>query len=70
MNNIKIVRIQSELHATNSAIFKKLIYELTNVKPQYFIQIKNKIEEYKKKIELAHNPPSHSRVWTKLLFFI
>jgi hypothetical protein len=53
---IKIVRIQQELHATNSAMFKKAIYELTGLKPQPYIEIKNKIQKYKIKMELKKNP--------------
>ena len=58
MYKIKIVRVQTELHATNSAIFRKSIYELTKVKPQPYIEIKNKINKYKKKLEDAKNPKS------------
>lgn len=52
IDKIKIVRIQSDLHATNSAKFKKSIYELTETKPQEYISVKNKIlEKRKKKLE-------------------
>jgi hypothetical protein len=53
---IKIVRIQQELHATNAAMFKKAIYELTDLKPQPYIEIKNKINKYKAKMEAKKNP--------------
>jgi hypothetical protein len=50
------------LHASNCTAFKKAIYELSKVKPQFYIAIKNKINQYKKKIELANNPPAYARV--------
>jgi hypothetical protein len=50
---IKIVRVQQELHATNAARFKKAIYELTGLKPQPYIEIKNKIDRYNKKSKMG-----------------
>ncbi|RNA14745.1 solute carrier family 26 member 6-like [Brachionus plicatilis] len=52
IENIKIVRVQSDLHATNSARFRKSIYELTEAKPQEYIAVKNRIlEKRKSKLE-------------------
>ncbi len=65
MYKIKIVRVQQELHATNAAMFKKAIYNLTNLKPPQYIEIKNKIAKYKKKIEEENKPkiaPAYAKV--------
>ena len=58
IHNIRIVRIQQELHATNCVAFKKAIYELTGVRPQDYLHIKLKIENYNKKLEKCRNPTS------------
>jgi hypothetical protein len=47
--------VQQELHATSSFAFKKSIYELTAVKPQDYLHIKTKIEDYKKQLEKSKN---------------
>ncbi|RNA14710.1 solute carrier family 26 member 6-like [Brachionus plicatilis] len=49
IEKIKIVRIQSDLHATNSAGFKKSIYELTDTKPQEYMAAKMKILDKRRK---------------------
>ena len=56
------MRVQQELHATNSAIFKKSIYELTGIKPQEIINKKKKIEAAQKKLEAKNQPSSMKRV--------
>lgn len=50
------MRVQQELHATNSAIFKKSVYELTGVKPQDYLHIKMKIDDYKRRVENSKKP--------------
>jgi hypothetical protein len=57
IHDIRIVRVQQELHTTNCTAFKKAIFELTGVKPQDYLHIKNKIEEYHKRLE-DHKKPS------------
>lgn len=44
IDEIKIIRIESDLHATNAAKFKKLVYELTKIKPQEFMAKKNHLK--------------------------
>lgn len=63
-DGIKIVRIQQELHATNAAVFKKTVYELTKVKPQFYLALKNKQEARKKRQEDANKPSALSKVYT------
>jgi hypothetical protein len=48
---MKIIRFQEELHASNSAMFKKAIYKLSGVKPQDRMAIINKAERHKKKLQ-------------------
>ena len=66
IDKIKIIRVQSELHATNAIVFSKAIYEKSGVKPQDYITIKNKIklreEKQKKKLEQSLNPPKYFKV--------
>ena len=64
INKIKIVRIQSELHASNATTFRKAVFELTKIKPQNYMVIQTKISEYKKKMEKANNPPKYTKVIT------
>ena len=47
---MKIIRFQEELHASNSAMFKKAIYKLSGVKPQDRMAIINKAERHRKKL--------------------
>lgn len=56
IHNIRIVKIQTELHATNSPAFKKAVYDMTGVRPQEYLHIKTKIEEYKRKVEESKKP--------------
>ena len=56
------MRIQSELHATNSAIFKKSVYKLTGIKPAKYILIKNKLNEYSKTRNEDRTLPAYARV--------
>lgn len=44
------------MHATNAAVFKKTVYELTGVKPQLYIMLKNKQDDLAKKHELQNKP--------------
>ncbi|RNA37156.1 solute carrier family 26 member 6-like, partial [Brachionus plicatilis] len=49
IDQIKIVRVQSELHASNSKRFLNLIYQLTKTNPQEYLTIYKKNEQIKKK---------------------
>ncbi|RNA30886.1 solute carrier family 26 member 6-like [Brachionus plicatilis] len=49
IDQIKIIRVQSELHASNSKRFLNLVYQLTQTKPQEFMEIYKKNSEYTKK---------------------
>lgn len=62
IDDIKIVRIQQELHATNSAVFKKTIYELTGIKPQFYIMLKKKLEEAQKQSRRKADDNEPSRI--------
>ncbi|RNA14181.1 solute carrier family 26 member 6-like [Brachionus plicatilis] len=54
IDQIKIVRIQAELHASNSSKFQNEIFKLTDAKPQDFIEMKEKIVKEKRKIMKNH----------------
>jgi hypothetical protein len=46
-------------------MYKKAIYSLTNLKPPQYIEIKNKIAKYKKKVEEENKPktvPKYAKV--------
>lgn len=49
MDQIKIVRVQCELHASNSKKFLSLVYQLTQTNPQQYMQENKKNAETKNK---------------------
>jgi hypothetical protein len=72
LKDIKIVRIQQELHATNSATFKKSIYKLTGLKPHEYLIVKNKLnalKEIKQNIDITKNNNDDDNELTKLPSF-
>jgi MFS superfamily sulfate permease-like transporter len=69
--DIKIVRVQCELNATNASSFRKSIYTLSGVKPQDYLVKRNKIVIQRRKAEMAANPqPSKFKTFlNKILEF-